>query len=193
MYVTYSHSLHVCALFIRDHVYVCMCSWPAFGWTDRSCHLHSFVKPSHHSQILAWFMYPNAEGTHAAPEGVQPPSGAEIPTAVSAAAEIATRAGSEQRKQHCSVSRGRAVGARSVAKCSKVREAAKDDVGRQLPEARSQGCRHAPRHGSWVSAQSCWLKGMHEEPRDFALWTARKRGARLLVVAKKREEPVGLT
>ena len=76
------------------------------------------------------------------------------------------RAGSEQRKQHCSVSRWKSSGrAQRGTKCSKVREAAKDDVGpRQAPpEARSQGCRHAPSAmGRGSSAQSCWLKGMHE-------------------------------
>ena len=71
-----------------------------------------------------------------------------------------------QKKGKCLTARWKSSGrAQRGTKCSKVREAAKDDVGpRQAPpEARSQGCRHAPSAmGRGSSAQSCWLKGMHE-------------------------------
>ena len=134
-----------------------------------------------------------AEGTHTAPEDGQTPSGAERSDGSARCSKKRNVSRKRAEKNQCSVSRwSSSERAQRGTKCSKVREAAKDDVGPRhtAPEARSQSCRHAPpaiSRGS--SAQSCWLKERTKEPlADFALSTTRQAGgAELLVVAKKGE------
>ena len=89
----------------------------------------------------------DAEETHAAPEGVQPPSGAERSDGSAHCSRERNTSRKRAEKKHCSVSRwSSSERAQRGTKCSKVREAAKDDVGPRhvAPEARSQGWRHAP-------------------------------------------------